>query len=219
MKAMILAAGRGVRMRPLTDTVPKPLVRIHSKPLIQYHIEALAKAGVTEIVINVCHMGGRIRGYLQDGSRFGVHITYSIESQPLEMAGGVIKALPLLGDAPFIVISADIWSDYDYAKLPSQLKGMAHLVLTDNPPEHPNGDFGLVDGYVTMEDTNRLTFGGIGVYAPELFDGLEVAPMTIGPILREAIPKKLITGEQFSGRWHNVGSLQQVKALNSSYVS
>jgi MurNAc alpha-1-phosphate uridylyltransferase len=218
MKAMILAAGRGVRMRPLTDTMPKPLVRIHSKPLIQYHIEALAKAGITDIVINVCHMGGRIRGYLQDGHRFGVNITYSIEQQPLEMAGGIIKALPLLGDAPFIVISADIWTAYDYAELPTDPKGMAHLVLTTNPPEHPNGDFGLQDGLVTLEEANRFTFGGIGVYRPELFNGLEVAPMTIGPILREAIPKKLVTGEHFAGRWHNVGNLQQVKALNLACV-
>ncbi|NNM58637.1 MAG: nucleotidyltransferase family protein [Legionellales bacterium] len=218
MKAMILAAGRGVRMRPLTDSLPKPLIRIHGKPLIQYHIEALAAAGVTEIVINVSHMAGRIKGYLEDGKRFGVNIQYSFEKHPLEMAGGIIQALPLLGDQPFIVISADIWTDYQYSHLPHQPEKMAHLVLVNNPEENPAGDFSLVGGVVTEPNQDAYTFGGIGVYRPELFHGLEQSVMTIGPILREAIPKHLVTGEIFAGRWHNVGNLQQVKALNAAYV-
>lgn len=216
---MILAAGRGVRLRPLTDTIPKPLIRIHGKPLIQYHIEALANAGVTDVVINVSHLAGRIKGYLEDGRRFGVNIQYSFEKQPLEMAGGIIQALPLLGNDPFIVISADIWTDFDYAKLPNRPNGLAHVVLAHNPEENPQGDFGLEKGYLTEnEDMPRYAFGGIGVYAPELFDGLEQDVMTIGPILRAAIPKKLITGELFTGRWHNVGNLQQVKMLNAAYA-
>jgi len=218
MKAMILAAGRGVRMKPLTDSVPKPLVRIHGKPLIQYHIEALKQAGITDIVINVSYMAGRVKGYLEHGQRFGVNIQYSPEKQPLEMAGGIIQALPLLGNEPFIVVSADIWTEYDYAALPKNPTGMAHIVLVDNPPDHPQGDFGLRDNIVLETADKRYTFGGIGVYRPELFDGLESSVMTIGPIFREAIPKKLITGEVFNGRWHNVGSLQQVKALNTSYA-
>ncbi|MBY0544766.1 MAG: nucleotidyltransferase family protein [Gammaproteobacteria bacterium] len=218
MKAMILAAGRGVRLRPLTDSIPKPLIRIHGKPLIQYHVEALAAAGITDLVINVSHMAGRIKGYLEDGHRFGVNIQYSFEKQPLEMAGGIIQALPLLGKDPFIVISADIWTDFDYAKLPNRPSKLAHVVLANNPDENPDGDFGLDKNYLTEGDTARYTFGGIGVYAPELFDGLEQGVMTIGPILREAIPKKLVTGEHFTGRWHNVGSLQQVKALNATYA-
>lgn len=218
MKAMILAAGRGVRMRPLTDSIPKPLVRIHGKPLIQYHVEALAKAGITELVINVSHMAGRIKGYLENGHRFGVNIVYSFEKQPLEMAGGIIQALPLLGDQPFMVISADIWSEYDYAALPRDPTGMAHIVLVENRPEHPDGDFGLQDNYIIETANNRFTFGGIGIYRPELFHGLEQGVMTIGPVLREAIPKKLVTGEIFKGRWHNVGNLQQVKTLNASYA-
>lgn len=215
---MILAAGRGVRMRPLTDSIPKPLVRIHGKPLIQYHVEALANAGVTDLVINVSHMAGRIKGYLENGKRFGVNIQYSFEKQPLEMAGGIIQALPLLGEQPFIVISADIWSEFDYASLPAEPKGLAHLVLVENQPEHPHGDFGLQDNLITETGDQRYTFGGIGVYRPELFHGLEHGIMTIGPVLREAIPKKLVTGEVFTGSWHNVGNLQQVKALNASYA-
>lgn len=218
MKAMILAAGRGVRMRPLTDSIPKPLVRIHGKPLIQYHVEALAKAGVTDLVINVSHMAGRIKGYLENGHRFGVNISYSFEKQPLEMAGGIIQALPLLGDQPFIVVSADIWTEFDYATLPKEPKEMAHLVLVANQPDHPNGDFGLQDHLVSETSGTRYTFGGIGIYRPELFHGLEQGVMTIGPVLHEAIPKKLVTGEVFAGRWHNVGNLQQVKALNASYA-
>lgn len=218
MKAMILAAGRGVRMRPLTDSIPKPLVRIQSKPLIQYHVEALAKAGITDLVINVCHMAGRIKGYLDDGRRFGVNIQYSLEKQPLEMAGGIIQALPLLGDKPFMVVSADIWTDFDYANLTLEPGKMAHLVLVNNPPEHPLGDFGLRDNLVIEATSERYTFGGIGMYHPELFHGLEPGVMTIGPVLREALPKQLVTGELFTGRWHNVGSLQQVKALNTSYA-
>lgn len=219
MKAMILAAGRGVRMRPLTDSLPKPLIRIHGKPLIQYHIEALATAGITEIVINVSHMAGRIKGYLEDGKRFGVNIQYSFEKTPLEMAGGIIQALPLLGEQPFIVISADIWSNYQYSNLLQQPGKMAHIVLVNNPEENPDGDFGLESGFVTEQKKDAsYTFGGIGVYRPELFYGLEQSVMTIGPILREATPKQLVTGELFTGRWHNVGNLQQVKALNAAYV-
>ncbi len=218
MKAMILAAGRGVRMRPLTDTLPKPLVRIHSKPLIQYHIEALAKIGVTDIIINISHMGGRIRGYLENGSRFGVKITYSFEPQALEMAGGIIQALPLLGEDPFIVISADILTSFDFSTLPTQPKGLAHIVLTSNTSEHPEGDFGLSNGYLTLTGGERLTFAGIGVYKPELFQNLEPGVMTIGPVLREAIPKQLVTGEHYQGRWHNVSTLTQVKELNKTAV-
>lgn len=218
MKAMILAAGRGLRMRPLTDTIPKPLVRIHGKPLIQYHVEALAAAGITDIIINVSHLAGRIKGYLENGHRFGVNIHYSIEKQPLEMAGGIIQALPLLGDTPFIVISADIWTDYNLSHLAKAPEGMAHIVLVENPSDRQIGDFSLQNNLIIKPNEHSYTFAGLGVYRPELFHGLEQTMMTIGPVLDEAIPKKLITGEIFRGRWFNVGNLQQVKMLNMSYA-
>jgi N-acetyl-alpha-D-muramate 1-phosphate uridylyltransferase len=165
--ALILAAGRGERMRPLTDTTPKPLLEVHGKPLIVHHIEKLAAAGVNYIAINTSHLADQFPEALGDGSRWGVRIRYSYEGPtPLETGGGMLKALPLLGSEPFIVVSADIWSDIDYAALPWEPEGVAHLVMVPNPDFHPKGDFALLDGKLYDEETpagaERLTFGNVG---------------------------------------------------------
>lgn len=165
---MILAAGRGERMRPLTDHTPKPLLQAGGRPLIAYHILALAAAGFCDVVINHAHLGTQIEQALGDGSRFGVSIHYSPEGQALETGGGIFRALPLLGPGPFLVVNGDIWTDYDYTRLPSEPAGLAHLVLVDNPPHHPRGDFALAGQRVETEGPALLTFSGIGVYRPEL---------------------------------------------------
>jgi len=218
MKAMILAAGRGVRMRPLTDTTPKSLLAAGGKPLIVWQLEKLARAGIAEVVINHAHLGDMIEAALGDGSRFGVSIRYSRELEALETAGGIALALPLLGADPFMVINADIYTDYDFSVLArADLQvGLAHLVLVDNPPQHPRGDFALEAGRVHESGKRLLTFSGIGVYAPRLFSGIPPnAKVPLAPILRKAMAAERVSGEHYRGRWHDIGTAERLQALDA----
>lgn len=211
MKAMILAAGRGERLRPLTDQTPKPLLQVSGKPLIQWHLEALRRAGIREVVINTSWLGEQIEAALGDGGALGVRIQYSREgSQALETGGGIVHALPLLGDAPFVVVNGDILTDYDFTQLSPGLTGLAHLVMVPNPAHHPAGDF-VLHGDAIMNDesvpASRLTFSGIGVYHPALFaDCPRGGVFPLAPILRQAIAARRVSGEYYSGRWLDVGT-------------
>lgn len=217
MKAMILAAGRGERMRPLTDRIPKPLLEVAGKPLVEYHIEALRDAGFVEIVINHAWLGEQIVQRLGNGERLGVEIAWSPEPEgALETGGGIHHALPLLGDEAFLVVNSDIWTDYPYATLHRSLPRLAHLVLIDNPAHHPQGDFGLEQGIVTGTDgDNRLTFSGIGLYRPELFREQSAGAFPLAPLLREAIRRGEVTGEHYRGEWTDVGTPQRLAELNA----
>ncbi|QVM91837.1 nucleotidyltransferase family protein [Pseudomonas entomophila] len=212
MKAMILAAGKGERMRPLTLHKPKPLVTAAGKPLIEYHLEALARAGITDVVINHAWLGQQIEDHLGDGGRFGLSIRYSPEGEPLETGGGIFKALPLLGDAPFLLVNGDIWTDYDFKALNAPLQGQAHLVLVDNPGHHGRGDFRLRDGQVVDGDDapGTLTFSGISVLAPSLFDGCQAGAFKLAPLLRKAMAEGRVSGEHFAGQWIDVGTLERL---------
>ncbi|OOZ37133.1 N-acetylmuramate alpha-1-phosphate uridylyltransferase MurU [Solemya velesiana gill symbiont] len=214
-KAMILAAGRGERMRPLTDRTPKPLLEVAGKPLIHYHIEALLEAGIRELVINHAHLGDQIEDCLGDGSRFGVAIEYSEEpAGALETGGGIFNALPLLGEDPFLVVNGDVWSDYDFKRARCPEGRLAHLVLIDNPPHHPEGDFAL-DGEDVSESANiRLTFSGIGVYRRGLFDGCSAGKFSLAPLLREAMAAGKVSGEYFQGAWVDVGTPERLDEVD-----
>jgi N-acetyl-alpha-D-muramate 1-phosphate uridylyltransferase len=219
MKAMILCAGRGERMRPLTDTTPKPLLRVAGKPLLQYHLENLVQAGVTEIIVNHAWLGEQVQHFLGDGSQWGVSIHCSAEDQALETAGGIIKALPLLGDKPFIVVNGDVWSDYPFAQLLSVEPAQAHLVLVANPQQHPQGDFALqvaADGaeLVVERGDNMYTYSGVGVFNPTLFDGFDVDSGSLAPILRRAMALQQVTGELYLGDWVDVGTPERLKLLD-----
>ncbi len=224
---MILAAGLGERMRPLTDHTPKPLLVAGGKPLIVWQIERLRAAGFTELVINHAHLGAQIENFLGDGAAYGVAIRYSVEGQPLETAGGIAKALDLLGDGPFLVTNADVYTEYDYARLRPVLAAMtadprrlAHLVLVDNPPHHPAGDFALLDGLVCdpaalSPQVPRLTFAGIGCYRHELFRGIAPgAKARLAPLLTAAMAAGRVSGERFTGRWVDVGTPERLTALD-----
>jgi MurNAc alpha-1-phosphate uridylyltransferase len=219
---MILAAGRGERMRPLTDALPKPLLPVAGKPLIEYHIEALAAAGMREIVINLAWKGAMIRAALGDGARFGVRIQYSDEGDAaLETGGGVFNALPLLGTAPFVVVSGDIWTDYPLSNAATLLADgdVAHFVVVPNPDFHLRGDFGLADGRLTAQDDlakgDRYTYANIGVVRPEFFAGCQPGCFALAPLMYEWIAKGRVSGELYTGRWHNVGTPAQLRALDS----
>jgi N-acetyl-alpha-D-muramate 1-phosphate uridylyltransferase len=212
MKAIILAAGKGERMRPLTLTTPKPLVRAAGVPLIEYHLRALAAAGFTEIVINHAWLGQQIEDHLGDGSRFGLSIQYSPEGEPLETGGGIFRALSLLGDDAFLVVNGDIWTDYDFSVLHQPINGLAHLVLADNPAHHPKGDFTLIDGKVQdgEPDAQTLTYSGIAVLHPQLFDGCSAGAFKLAPLLRNAMAKGEVTGERLKGHWVDVGTYERL---------
>lgn len=218
---MILAAGRGERMRPLTDHTPKPLLPVAGKPLIVWHLERLARAGFRDIVINHAHLGDQIEALLGDGAAWGLRIQYSAEPQgALETAGGIANALPLLGDAPFLVVNGDIFCDWDFTRASAIDIDMAHLVLIDNPSHNPNGDFTLTDGKVgtggTASCPTKLTFSGIGIYRPELFAGIERGrPAKLAPLLRSAIDAGQISGEHHTGRWVDVGTPERLAALDA----
>lgn len=217
---MILAAGRGERMRPLTDRTPKPLLPVAGKPLIVWHLERLARAGYRDIVINHAHLPDQIEGLLDDGAAWGVAIRYSAEPPgALETAGGIANALPLLGDAPFLVVNGDIWCDLEFATLPRLADDdLAHLVLVPNPPQHPNGDFDLQGGRVGASP--RLTFSGIGRYRPELFASIERGkPARLAPLLREAMAKDRVSGQIHTGRWVDVGTPERLVALDEEVRS
>lgn len=213
MKAMILAAGKGERMRPLTLTTPKPLIRAAGVPLIDYHLRALAAAGFTEVVVNHAWLGQQIEEHLGDGSAFGLSIAYSPESEPLETGGGIFRALPLLGDQPFVVVNGDIWTDYDFASLRQSRPGLAHLVMVDNPAHHPSGgDFCLDSGMLhdATPGSAALTFSGISVIHPELFAGCAPGPFKLAPLLRQAMARGQVSGERMAGRWIDVGTVERL---------
>ncbi len=214
---MVLAAGRGERLRPITDTVPKPLVEIAGKPLIGYHLEALAKAGVRDVVINLSWLGEKIRAALGDGGRFGVRIAYSEEGPvPLETGGGIHRALPLLGSGPFLVVNADVWTDMDFGRAPALEEGTdACLMLVPNPPHHPRGDFGLEGDLVVERDADRLTYTGIGVYRPELFEGCAPGKFPLLPLLKRAISARRLRGEVYRGEWLDIGSPDRLAWLDA----
>jgi MurNAc alpha-1-phosphate uridylyltransferase len=214
MKAMILAAGRGERMRPLTDSTPKPLLKAGGKALIEHTIDALVAAGFRELVINHAHLGQQLEAYLGDGSRFGVTIEWSREPEgALETGGGIVRALPWLGER-FVVVNCDVWSDFSFARLRETPAGMAHLVLVDNPPHHPDGDFHLVAGRVTAEGGPRLTFSGIGVYHRDLFRGCQPGKFPLAPLLRAAMTRGQISGEHFRGNWFDIGTPERLMELD-----
>lgn len=210
MKVMVLAAGRGERLRPLTDRTPKPLLEVGGRTLIEHHLVALAAAGFREVVINHAHLGDQIESRLGGGERFGVRIHYSVEASALETGGGIARALPLLGDAPFLVVNGDIWTDYPLANLHGIVPAAAHLVLVDNPAHHPQGDFSLREGLVGNDAEGRLTFSGIGVYRPELFAGATVEKFPLAPLLRGAAERGSVSGEYYGGRWVDVGTLERL---------
>ncbi|CAG1022009.1 N-acetyl-alpha-D-muramate 1-phosphate uridylyltransferase [Patescibacteria group bacterium] len=215
MKAMILAAGRGERMRPLTDHTPKPLLQVAGKPMIVHTIEQLVKAGFTELIINHAHLGSQIETALGDGSQFGAAIHYSPEGeQGLETAGGIIHALPLLGNQPFLVVNGDIATDFNFAVLKNQPIDLAHLVLVPNPEHHPNGDFGLTNGLVKEDAAEPLTFSGIGVYSPKLFKNLPEGSRKLGKLLRSNMADGRISGQKFTGFWLDVGTPERLDELN-----
>lgn len=212
--ALIFAAGRGERMRPLSDATPKPLLRAGGKRLIEWHLERLAAAGVREIVINTSHLAEQFPATLGDGARWNVRIRYSYEGPtPLETGGGMRNALSLLGDAPFIAVNGDIWTDFDFSELPQPV-GLAHLILVDNPPQHPRGDFVLHDGMVRNTDGARLTFAGIGVYRPQLVSGHEPGAFGLVPLLRAAMSAGGVSGDHYRGGWTDVGTSQRLKELD-----
>jgi len=213
--AMILAAGRGERMRPLTDTQPKPLLGIRGKPLIERHIERLAQAGIERIVINLAWLGWMIRDYLGDGSRHGVSIRYSEESpHPLETAGGIFRALPLLGPDPFMVVNGDIFTDFGFERLSLDDEHDAHLVLVPNPPQHPRGDFGLEGTVAVPAAEQQYTFAGIAAYRNEFFAGCEDGVFPLKPLLVRSMAAKRCGAELYTGLWEDVGTPERLEALN-----
>jgi MurNAc alpha-1-phosphate uridylyltransferase len=216
-KAMILAAGRGERMRPLTDAIPKVLLEVRGKSLIVWSIEALARSGIREIVINHAHLGHMIEAALGDGRRFGVAIRYSREAEALETAGGIAQALPLLGDEPFVAVNGDLFCDFDFSGLVGTAleQNLARLVLVANPPHHPQGDFALNGTQVAEAGQSKLTFSGIGLYRPELFSSIRPGSKgQIASLLRAAMAHGLVSGEVHRGVWHDVGTPTRLSALN-----
>lgn len=229
MKGLVFAAGRGERMRPLTDTLPKPLLPAGGKPLIAWHLEKLAAIGIEEVVINTSWLAERFAQTLGDGVRWDLRLHYAHEGDvPLETGGGMLNALRLLGAAPFVAVNGDIWTDFDFARLPREPDGDAHLVLVDNPPHHPGGDFALGDdGRVASGGACRLTFAGIGVYRPSLLEGWrevigsaagadETPPrFRLAPLLRAAMARGAVTGEHHRGDWTDVGTPQRLAELDA----
>ena len=231
MKAMILAAGRGERMRPLTDACPKPLLKVRGRPLIEWHILNLVRAGIIDIVINHSHLGHMLEEALGDGSKFGARIVYSHEPTPLETAGGIANALHLLGDEPFVALSGDIYAPYfDFTQvfealpdkdmvgqpIPPDKRDIAWLYLTPNPWHNPEGDFGIDMYTLSNQGDPKWNFGNIGVYRPEMFDGIQPGEFVkFGPLMRKFIAQGRVGGEIYHGPWVNVGTVQQLEELNA----
>jgi len=212
---MILAAGRGERLRPLTDTTPKPLLTVRGKPLIEWHLEALARAGVREAVINLSWLGAQIRAALGDGARWGMRIHYSEEGAvALETGGGIFRALPRLGPEPFLIVNGDVFTDFDLAQLHLREGDHAQLVLVPNPPQHPAGDFALEAGRVGEGAGERLTYAGIGLYVPALFAGCVDGRFPLLPLLRRAIAGRRLGGQRHDGQWSDVGTLERLRQVD-----
>lgn len=218
MKAMILAAGRGSRMCPLTDELPKPLVPIAGKPFVVHQLLKLAACGIKEVVINLSYRAEQIKQALGDGQRYGIHLHYSLEPTVLETGGGICQALPLLGPEPFIVLSADIWTDYPLERLVKKNLGAAeaHLVLVDNPNFHPYGDFHLgTGGFLAVHPQPKLTFANLGLYHPKLFENYRVEVFPLSKALYSGIEQKKISGEQYVGPWFNVGTVDELQRIET----
>ena len=217
---MILAAGRGERLRPHTDITPKPLILVGQHRLIEYHLLNPASAGISDVDINISWLGDQIRETLGEGSRYELGITYSDEGEEaMETAGGIINALPLLGDDPFIVINGDIWCDYDLSSLAAlNLQHEAHLVLVRNPEHNPEGDFAVEDGMISNTGENKLTYSGIGLYTPEFFAGIQPGKKALGPILRKKSDQNRVSGEIYHGQWVDIGTIERLAQLRS-YLS
>ena len=232
MKAMVLAAGEGRRMRPLTDVTPKPLLTVAGRPLIEHHIVRLRDAGVTEIVVNVSYLGQQLVEFLGDGSRWGVELTASKEAAPLETAGGVVQALPCLGDQPFLLVNGDIYTDFPFVKLRevSLMAGGGYLVLVANPPHHPEGDFCLHGHRLACVEDNAssgeaaegiqsLTYSGIGLYDPQLFAAEAPGKNPLRPLLDRAVAGELLQGELYSGVWEDIGTPERLASINARFPS
>jgi N-acetyl-alpha-D-muramate 1-phosphate uridylyltransferase len=216
MKAMLLAAGRGERMRPITDSLPKPLVPVAGKPLIEWHLGALARAGFREVVVNTSWLAPQLHAALGDGSAWGVSISWSDEGPvPLETGGGILRAVPLLGPGPFLVVNADIWTDIDFAALSLEDGAHAHLVLVPNPPHNVRGDFGLDGDLVVSRDTDRFTYSGVGMFRREFFDGASGERFPLLPLLNRAIAARHVRGELHRGAWSDVGTPERLAALDA----
>lgn len=215
MKAMILAAGRGERMRPLTDHTPKPLLQVGSHRLIEYHLLHLAKSGFEEVVINVAWQGQQIIDTLGDGSAYGLNIQYSNEGQQaLETGGGIVNALPLLGDEPFLVINADIWTDYPLGSIKNQsLPGLAHLILIPNPQHNPEGDFYINNGWLALHGKERYTFSGMAIYHRDFFKGQTASKFPLAPLFRDYAQQQLISAELYTGHWMDIGTRERLEIL------
>lgn len=211
---MIFAAGRGERLRPLTDATPKPLIEIAGETLIDRHLDRLLAAGIDEVVVNLAHLGARIEQHL--GARSAPRVKFSREPEgALETAGGIVQALPLLGGDPFLVVNGDVWCDFDFARLRA-VTGPAHLVVVDNPPHHPDGDFCAIDGRLSRALPRPLTYAGIGVFAPALFAGLAPGRRALGPLLFELAAAGRLTGEYFAGRWFDIGTRERLDAARAA---
>ena len=229
MKAMILAAGEGLRMRPLTDVKPKPLLEVAGRPLIEHHMARLSAAGFSEIVVNVSHLGHQLVDFLGDGRQWGVAIAISVEQTPLDTAGGIIQALPRLGDAPFLLVNGDVFTDYPLAQLreTAPFERGAHIVLVPNPKQHALGDFALQGNRVgqlpsietVIGDQMVVTYSGIGVYDPALFANSAPGRRPLKPLLDEAIARASLSGELYEGTWEDVGTPQRLTALNRKFPS
>jgi MurNAc alpha-1-phosphate uridylyltransferase len=225
MSAMILAAGRGDRMRPLTDDLPKPLLEVGGKSLIVWQVEALARAGFRDIVVNAAHLADRLVSALGDGARLGVRLAWSIEPEPLEVAGGIATALPMLPPGPTLVVSGDVWTTFDYAALHPRIRAMAcdathpraHLVMVPNPDYHPDGDFALAGGTLSLDGAAKLTFGNIGIYDTALFGELpRGVRLKMLPLYRDWIERGIASGERFDGPWANVGTPGDLARLDAA---
>lgn len=219
MRALILAAGLGQRMGELTRDTPKPLLKVGNHCLIEYAIANLKRAGITDIVINVFYHAEKIKGVLGNGKSYGVNIVYSHEQTRLEVGGGIINALPLLGSEPFLAISSDVITDFPLAQLPSSPQGLAHLVLVDNPPFHPAGDFGLSQGKLSTKTKPKWNFAGIAVYRPALFASHPVSLLPWGKIVIPAVEQNQVTGEYYKGIWYNIGTPEDLHSLNQHTVN
>jgi MurNAc alpha-1-phosphate uridylyltransferase len=216
MKAMILAAGHGERMRPLTEHLPKPLLEVGGKPLIVYHIENLVRAGVRELVINHGRLGGLIAEYLGDGSRYGANIVYSAEGeQPLETGGGIFHALPMLGTQPFIVVNADVWIEFDFAELLRAQQCWAHLLLVPNPEHHPRGDFGIENGLLSVQAQPFYTYSGVGTYSAAMFSDCKPGRFPLAPLIRAAASQGQVSAEVFRGLWCDAGTPERLQHLDA----
>ncbi len=220
MKAMVLAAGKGERMLSLTKNKPKPMLEVGGKPLIEHMIEKLVSSGIRDIVINHARFGDSIENFLGDGERYGATINYSSEGEePLETGGGIYHALPLLGDEPFLTVNADIWTDYPFKKLTELKPEHAHLVLTNNPPHHPDGDFALAGQRLGTTETPRYTFTGIAVYHPDFFKWCKKGKFALAPLLRNAINRGEVTGELYPGEWIDIGTPERLEIIRKKLGS